>query len=323
MPILFFCGMKTSTKAHLALFTVALFYGANYSIAKDVLNNEYIQPSGFIMLRVFAGAILFTLVDFLFVRKRRVVEAKADERLVFGLISYSDLPRFWLCALTGVAINQMFFFHGLKLTTPINASLILTMVPIIVLILSGWLLKERIGWKKSLGIVLGVSGAIILTLYGKNIAYNLSGALGDFFILVNAVSYGYYLIVVKKLTAKYNPITLAKWIFIFGTVLIFPFGIGDLLTTAWETFPMRIWLATFYVLIFATFGTYMLNIYALSKVNASVVGIYIYLQPFIAATIAIYLGQDELTWIKVISGMLIFTGVYFVSFTKSKKLQKK
>jgi len=311
--------MKTSTKAHLALFAVALFYGANYSVAKDVLNNEYIQPSGFIMLRVLAGAILFTLVDYFFVKQSRVKVAKEGERLLFGVIGYGDLPRFWLCALTGVAINQMFFFHGLKLTTPINASLILTMTPIIVLIFSWWLLNERIGWAKTTGIVLGVSGAIILTLYGKKIAYELSGALGDLFVLINAISFGYYLIAVKKLTAKYHPITLAKWIFIFGLVLIFPFGIGDLLTTAWETFPTRIWLATFYVLIFATFGTYMLNIFALSKVNASVVGIYIYLQPFIAATIAIYLGQDELTLVKAISGVLIFAGVYFVSFVKAKK----
>lgn len=290
--------MNQLLKAHLALFFVALFYGANYSIAKIVLDGEHIGPLGFILIRVIFGTVFFNLFHYFFIKEK---------------IHRKDIRRFILCGLFGVAINQMLFFSGLKLTTEINSALIMTTTPILVLIASAIMIKERITKKKLLGIALGMAGAIILTIYGKKIAYQKDGLLGDILIFLNATSYGIYLVLAKTLMQKYHPITVVKWVFTFGFIFVFPFATQELMNTQWSTFTPTIWMAVLYVLIFVTFLTYFFNAYALKIVNPSVVSIYIYLQPLLAATIALSFGKDSLTLVKVIAGMLIFLGVFFVS----------
>lgn len=296
--------MSTAFKAHLALFTVALLYGGNYSIAKIVMDDNHIQPLGFILLRVITGIFFFWLFHFLFIKER---------------IQKKDLPLMILCGLFGVAINQMFFFSGLKLTTPINASLIMTTTPMLVLIISAIVIKEKITSRKILGILIGASGAILLITYGKQIQFNKGQILGDLMIFTNAVSYAIYLVIVKTLMNKYSPLTVIKWVFTFGIIFIFPFAYKDLGAVAWNTFDTKIWSAIFYVLIGATIFAYFLNAYALKLVNPSMVSIYIYLQPLLASLIALSLGKDQLTLEKIIAAVLIFLGVYFVSVNPKRK----
>ncbi len=294
--------MNSNLKAHLALFAVALIYGANYTIAKVVLDDGYIQPKGFIFLRALSGLLLFFLCHHFFIKEK---------------VARKDFPKLILLGLFGVAINQMFFFMGLKLTTPINASLIMTTCPIIVLIAGAILLKERITRKKVLGIFIGATGAILLILYGQQINFNKSQSLGDLMILVNSISYGLYLVLVKSMMKKYHPITVIKWVFIFGFIFISPFGYRDLMMVDWTSFSSNVWVAIAYVLLFTTFLAYLLNTYALKTVQSSVVGIYIYLQPLIATLIALIVGSDQIVPLKVLSGILIFLGVYLVSSGKS------
>lgn len=290
--------MSQNTKAHLALFITALIYGANYTIAKDVMVNEYIQPSGFVLLRVIAGVFLFSFFHATFIKEK---------------IERKDIFRLIVCGICGVATNQLMFFEGLKLTSQINASLIMTTTPILVLITSSIIIKEKITLQKLFGIALGLSGAILLILYGKKFAYHKSGMLGDALIFINATSYGLYLVLVRKLMRKYHPITVVKWIFIFGIIFVAPFGANDLIQVQWNTFTQGTWLAIAYVLICTTFLTYLFNAFALKIVNPSVVSIYIYLQPLLATLIALLLAKDVLTIWKVIAGILIFLGVFFVS----------
>jgi drug/metabolite transporter (DMT)-like permease len=277
---------------------VALIYGANYTIAKDVMGEEYVQPSAFILLRVGAGAITFLLIHNIFIREK---VDKKDYKLLF------------LCAIFGVVVNQLLFFEGLKMTSHIHAALIATTIPITVLIASSILIKEKITRQKMLGIFLGISGAILLILYGKKIAYSENGLLGDVLIFINAVSYGVYLVLVKTLMTKYNPITVLKWVFLFGCIFVVPIGMPDFLEIQWSTFTTYIWIGVLYVMICTTVLTYLFNAYALKIVNPSVVGIYVYLQPLLATTIALILGRDFLTLEKLLAGVLIFIGVYFVS----------
>ena len=290
--------MSQTVRAHIALFIVALLYGANYSIAKIVLDDEYIQPLGFIILRVLSGLILFWFFHQMFIREKVM-------RKDFGLL--------FLCAIFGVAINQMFFFMGLKYTTPINASLIMMTTPILVLITSAILIKEKVTWIKLIGIGLGITGAAFLIGYGKEISFAPKRLLGDMMIFINASSYGIYLVIVKKLMIRYHPITIVKWVFTFGIFLVLPFGVQDLQVVEWESFTRTIWLAVVYVLIGATFLTYLLNAFALKIVNPTVVSIYIYLQPLLATLIALMMEKDELDLIKILAGILIFFGVYLVS----------
>ncbi len=298
------CTLNTTIKAHIALFLVALIYGANYTIAKEVLDNDHIKPIGFILMRVIIGLILFTAIHTFYIKE------KVDKK---------DLLRLMLCGLFGVAINQTFFFSGLKLTTPINASLIMTTTPILVLIASSIMIGEKITPRKILGIIAGCSGAILLILNGRTISFEKEQVLGDLLIFINASSYGIYLVIVKSLMLKYNPITVVKWVFIFGTLFVFPFGIGELSEVRWNTFDTSIWLAIIYVLVCTTFLAYLLNAYALKTVNPSVVSIYIYLQPLLATTIALIFAKDNLVAVKVFSGILIFVGVYLVSSQRKSK----
>lgn len=282
--------------AHAALFLVALIYGANYTIAKVVLDGNYIQPLGFIVLRVAAGALLFSFFHALFIKEK---------------VQKSDWGRIFLCACFGVAINMMFFFKGLQLTGAINASLIMTTTPILVLITSAILIKEKIIPRKIVGIAVGCMGAILLIMNGKQFAQN--NPLGDLMILINAMSYGIYLVLVKSLMKKYHPITIVKWVFLIGFCLVLPFGWQDLQVVEWNSFSNAIWLAVAYVLVCTTFMAYLLNAMALSIVNPSTVSIYIYLQPLIASVIAVAVGKDQLAVMTVVAAGLIFLGVGLVS----------
>lgn len=288
--------IKPLLLAHLALFAVALLYGANYTIAKVVLDDNHIPPLGFIVLRVSAGAILFTLFHALFIKEK---------------VQRADWGRIFLCACFGVAINMMFFFKGLQLTGAINASLIMTTTPIMVLVVSAILIKEKIIARKIIGIAIGATGAIVLILNGKELTQN--NPIGDVMILVNALSYGIYLVLVKSLMMRYHPITIIKWVFLIGFWIVLPFGWQDLQQVDWANLSTSIWVATAYVLIGTTFFTYLLNAIALKVVNPSTVSIYIYLQPLIASTIAVMVGKDNLTIITIVAALLIFVGVGLVS----------
>lgn len=296
---------NTTTQAHVALFLVALIYGGNYVIAREVMGGAFLNPLGFILLRISAALVLFFFFHNWFIRER--VEKK-------------DYFLLALCGLFGVAINQTFFFSGLKLTSPINASLIMTTTPMLVLLASAVLLKERITAGRLLGILTGASGAILLIINGRNVDLSGTAWLGNLLVFVNASSYGIYLVLVKPLMEKYHPITVTRWVFFFGFLFVFPVGIRQLWEAPWGDFTPYIWLAVLYVLVFTTFFAYLLNAFALSKVNPSIVSIYIYLQPLLAVIIALGLGKDQLTPVKWFSGALIFTGVYLASSAPGKKL---
>ncbi|MCB9263554.1 MAG: DMT family transporter [Lewinellaceae bacterium] len=290
--------MNRSAKAHIALFLVALIYGANYTIAKEVMDGGYLSPLAFILLRVISAVVLFWLFHLALVRER---------------VARADFGRLILCGLFGVALNQMFFFAGLHWTRPINASLIMTTTPVLVLAASAILIGERITGRKVVGIVLGAAGAILLIAYGQQVSFSGQGFWGDLLVFLNATSFGIYLVLVKKLMAKYHPVTVVKWVFTFGALFVIPFGGPGLMAADWARFTPGIWMAVLYVLLCTTFLAYLFNAYALSVVNPSIVSIYIYLQPLLATLIAVSFGRDELTPLKLLAAVLIFSGVYLVS----------
>ena len=214
---------------------------------------------------------------------------------------------------TGVVINQLLFIGGLKLTTHINAALLATTIPVATIVAGYFILKEKIRRNQLIGIGLGIAGVVILTLYGKNFAYEKSGLLGDVMIFINACSFGTFFVLVKSLMHKYHPITVTKWIFVIGFFFVLPFGFHELKNTPMNDFTLHVWMAIGYILICTTFLAYLLNTTALKLVKASTVSIYVYLQPVIATAIALLAGKDELTIVKVTAGLMIFTGVFLVS----------
>jgi drug/metabolite transporter (DMT)-like permease len=288
--------MNSKWKAHAALLGANLIYGANYSLAKEVMP-QYIGPSGMIVMRVLGAILLFGL----FWSFKPEIPKK------------EDLLRFLLCAMTGVAVNQIMFFEGLNLTTPIQASIILTANPILVLISAAIIAKERITWAKSIGILLGLIGAAILILRRDNTAVGNNVMLGNFFIFVNAASYSIYLVLVRKLMRTYRVITVMFWVFLPGLFLVLPFGWQEFSHVEWFSLPTNALLILGFIIVGTTFLAYLLNAYALVTVSASVVSAYVYLQPFLAAAIAIALSQDRLDLHMIVSALLVFAGVYLVS----------
>lgn len=289
---------KNRLKAHTALFVVALIYGANYTVAKVVLDDDLLHPMAFISLRVMAGIVAFWLLHALWVKER---------------VQRSDLLRLVLCGIFGVALNQSLFFIGLDYTTPINASLIMTTTPVLVLVASAIMLNETIQSKKVAGILLGMAGAVVLIIYGKKFAFNKNGWFGDLLVFINASSYGLYLVLVKPLLVRYHPLTVVKWVFLIGSLGVLPFGLPELMQTPWQTFTPHVWLAIAYVLVCTTVLAYLLNAWAMQSVSPTLVGIYVYLQPLLATLIALLVGKDVLAWPKIVAGVLIFTGVWLVS----------
>jgi len=288
--------------SHIALIIVNLIYALNYTIAKDVMP-EYIQPSGFILLRVIGGSILFFLTYLFFVKER---------------VKKKDFFRLMLCGLFGVAINQLFFFEGLNLTTPINAAIIMTISPVLVIITSAIIIKEKITVRKIIGIFLGLIGACILILNSGDISFENDFFTGNILVLINATSYAIYLVLVKTLMKRYNPITVMFYVFIFGLIFVLPFGIDEIQKIDLTTFNEEIYLKIGFVVICTTFIAYMFNAFALKSLNPSVVSVYIYLQPLLASLIAIALNSDSLSLVKILSAIFIFSAVFLVSIPSKK-----
>ncbi|MEN8250150.1 MAG: DMT family transporter [Bacteroidota bacterium] len=283
---------------------MALIYGANYSIAKVVMP-LYIGPFGVIFIRVIVGTAIYWFIASLTTKEK--IKRKREYMQLAGL------------SLFGVAINQLMFFKGLSYTTPITASVIMTSSPIVVLVVSYFILKERITANKLIGIALGAIGAVLL-IGIEGFSFSSETFIGNLFILINATSFSIYLVLVKPLMYRYKAITIIKWVFLFGSLFVIPFGFNEFIEIEWATLPYDAWLSLGYIIIATTFIAYLLNTWALNYVSPSVVGYYIYLQPVFSTFIAITFRGDKLTLNEILYSALIFIGVYLVSVRRSKKL---
>jgi len=292
--------MSKRTLALIGATLVSVIYGVTFTIAKDVMP-AFVKPFGFIVMRVGISAILFWLCA-LFVGKEK--------------IALADFPRIAAAAFFGVALNMLTFFEGLSLTSPIMASVLMVTTPMIVLVLSAIIMKEKIVGKKALGILLGLAGTVVLILYGRTVGTGENALWGNFLVFVNAVSYGLYLIIVKKLMEKYNAFAFVKWIYLFGFIMVLPFGWSQLAQIDFIAMPFGIAAKIAFVVVISTFLTYLLNLLSMKELKPTTVAVFIYLQPFFATVFAIGLGKDELSLVKLLSALLIFTGVYLVTMTK-------
>ncbi|WP_375437220.1 DMT family transporter [uncultured Hymenobacter sp.] len=298
--------MKNSVKVHAALLLVALIYAANYSISKDVMP-RYMGPFGLVLLRIVGATLFFSIVSRLVAPHDRIVGRADNLRAV-------------ACGVLGIGLNQLLFFSGLNLTSPINASLIQTVAPIVTVLASVVLLGEKLTLPRLLGIVLAGAGAalIILGRSGPVAVAGQDGTLGNMFILLNATAFGVYLVIVMPLMRKYHPFTVLARIFLVGAVLAVPAGWQQVQEPNYASFPLSIWAAIVYMVVCLTILAYLLNNWALKYASPALLGAYIYLQPALAVLIAVSLGKDTLTPAKALQALLIFGGVFLVS-RKSKQ----
>jgi len=264
------------------------------------MDSGYISPLGIVWLRIFTGAAVFSAIYLIFVREK---------------VFKHDFWLFIICSLTGITINMSFFFVGLHYTNPINASLVMTTSPVLVLIFSYLIIHERISSINIVGILIALVGAVLL-IYEPQQIFSFDSIKGDLMIFINAAVYSLYLVLVKKLVGKYNPITILAVVFSLGLIFITPVAIGEVFETQWGLFNRAISWSLVFVLICTTCLAYLFNAFALRTVKSSTAGTYIYLQPLLATCFAILLQKDSLNLKMVISAALIFTGLYLVSKKK-------
>lgn len=292
--------MNKLVKAHLAISFANVIFGLNYVIAKGIMP-EILLPRAIIFFRVAGTVVLFWLLH-LMLPKEKVLPR--------------DLVKLAVCAFFGVALNQILFFEGLNLTTPIDAAIIITVIPIAVLLFAHYIIHEKITRNRLVGILIGAAGAILIILSAGKVSFASDTFTGNLFVLINALSYGLYLVLVKPLMQKYNVFTIMKWLFLFGLVLIAPFCFEIFIESNFSDIPLNGWLAILFIVFATTSIAYFLNNYSLKTVSPTINGIYIYLQPAIAALVSVSLGKDRLRAVDIVASLLIITGVYLVSRKK-------
>lgn len=286
-----------NTRSHIYLLSANILYGLNFTIAKGIMPGT-IKPIALLALRTTITAGLFWITSG-FIPKEKVRK--------------KDLLYLFLCSFLGVVFNQFFFLAGLSLTTPINSSLILTMNPIAAFILAAIILKEDISLLKGAGLAIGLSGVVILILQEGMPELGSSTFTGNLLSLMSTTSWALYTVLIKKMLDRYHAVTVMKWTFLFGMFTSMSIGFPELSRTEWTGFSIYDWLSLAFVIILATYFGYLLISSGLKNLSPTVVSIYTYCQPLIATVIASMIGQDRLDAVKIVSGILIFTGVYLVS----------
>ena len=294
---------RVKTWAHLSLLAANIIYGLNYSIAKAVMP-DYIKPFALVSIRSISAAALFWITS-LFIPKEPVTR--------------KDLFFLFICSFFGVVINQTLFLIGLDMTTPVNSSIILSTNPIFAFVFAALILKERITFLKGTGLAIGLSGVLLLILQNGVPDLRSSTFLVDIFSMVNTISCAFYTVVIKRMLEKYHPVTVMKWTFLFGMLTNVPAGYHQWSTMDWSAITLTAWLKIGFVIVGATYLGYLLITFGLRRLSPTIVSTYTYIQPIIAAYLATIMGQDHITIVMIVSALLIFAGVFVVSFQKKNR----
>ncbi|MBM6993839.1 MAG: DMT family transporter [Prevotella sp.] len=291
-------------KAHLSMFTAEAIWGLMAPLGKDAMNNG-VDGISMVSFRVAGAAALFWIAS-LFIKRERV--EKHDILLFAG------------AALLGIVFNQCLYTIGLSFTSPINSSIVTTSMPIFAMILSFFILREPITVKKASGVLIGCLGAVILILTSMSAANSKVGDIrGDLMCMGAQLSFALYLSVFNKLIKKYNVVTVNKWMFAWATVFIVPFTFGHVAALPWADIPTKTWLETGYVVAFGTFVSYLLSIIGQHVLRPTVVSVYNYVQPIVSVSVSILTGLGVFTWPQGIAIILVFSGVWLVIKSKSKR----
>lgn len=301
--------MKSSVKAHLALLGTNLFFAINYSVVKYFTIHQYAGPLGLNIIRVGVSLVFFWIL-YLFNKPEKRIEKR-------------DLVRIALCTLAAIALNQLLFIEGLSLTLPIHAALLTLITPILITLIAAYILKESLTILKLMGLMLGAMGAVLLVKQREVISPGDNLMLGDMLVILSAVAYSFYFILVKPLMAKYSAVQVIRWIFTMGFVMTLPFCLKEYKMIHWQSFVFKDWVFLFLLVIPGTFFAYIFNVYGIQKLSASKAGAYIYSQPVFAVVIAVVFLKESLSFCKLLAALLIFAGVYFSNYKRSNGIQNK
>lgn len=298
--------MKTSDhswKGHAALLAANIIWGLNAPIGKEAL--AVVSATAVTAYRMLGACLAFWILS-LFLPHEHVV--RRDKVLLL------------FAALFGIVFNQGMFIYGLSLTSPVDASIITSMPPIITMILSAIFLREPITWKKVIGTVLGVSGALIL-IFGNSSSHggvSSGNALGDLLCLLAQVSFCIYLTLFKNLISRYSPVTVSKWLFLYASICFLPVSYNEILAVDYLSLPFSIYWRLAFVVFGATFLSYLFMTTGQHLLRPTIISMYNYAQPVVATIVSVALGLSVFSFSIGVAVLLIFSGVYFVTQSKSR-----
>lgn len=300
---------QSSVLGHGCAALANVIWGLMAPFAKVVMVGGLITPLVLTDLRVIGAAILFWCASFFAPRET---------------VSRADLIRLFFASLFAITLNQGSYIFGVGLTTPGNATILTSTMPLWAMVLAAVLLKDPITLKKLVGILMGAGGALTLIMSKTDLAANPaieSNIWGDLLVASAQLSFAFYVVKFKDLVTRYNLFTTMKWMFTFATICILPFSLSTLASTAWLSLSAQEWLGAAYVVVGSTFCSYLLIVIGQRNLTPTVAAMYNYVQPVVGCLAAAAMGLDSLSWTKALAVLLIFTGVYLVTHSMSAKQQ--
>lgn len=294
---------KDKLAGHLAIAATYTIFGLNIVFCKDIANNDVISPIVLFTLRAIGASALFWLISLALPKER---------------IDPKDIPRIALASLVGLFIPQLTFLVAITMATSIDTAIMSTLGPIFTMIFAFFFLGEPITLKKAGGVALSFVGVIFLIFNSVHSGgASASTTMGIVLLLINSVSFAMYLGVFRPLISKYNVVHFMKWMFLFALLMSLPFSARGLFSTNYAAIPSNVRWEIAYLIFFATFVAYFLIPFGQKRLRPTLVSMYTYLQPIIAAIISIWLGMDVLTWQKLLATVLIVGGVILVSRSRA------
>ncbi|MEI7503911.1 MAG: DMT family transporter [Paludibacter sp.] len=293
---------KKKMIGHIALLTANIIFGLNTTISRTLMP-QILSPYTLTFFRLAGAMILFWAVS-LFVKKE-YVPAK-------------DILMLFFASIFALVLNQLPYFVGLSITSPIDASIVVTTLPILTMILAAIIIKEPITIMKAVGVLVGASGALLLVFSSQAPKVGESNFWGNVIVLSAVFSFAIYLTVFKKLISRYSPITIMKWMFLFATIMCYPFCHKSLMQTDYANFSTSVYLRITYVVVLSTFITYMLIAIGQKVLRPTTFSMYNYVQPIVASFAAVFIGIDNFGVEKAMAAVLVFAGVYIVTQSKSR-----
>jgi len=291
---------------HIALFSANLIFGMNNPISRTLMP-EILSPYSLTFFRLSGGMLLFWIAS-LFIKKEKV-PAK-------------DILLLFFASLFALTLNQLPFFVGLSMTSPIDASIVVTMLPILTMILAALFIKEPITLMKAVGVLVGASGALLLVFTSQTPKAGESNFWGNIIVFGAVASFAIYLTVFKNLVMRYSPITIMKWMFLFGTIVCFPFCYKPLMQTDFTLLSSGTFWRIGFMVIFATFFGYLLIPIGQKVLRPTTLSMYNYIQPIVASMVAVFIGIDTFGYEQALSGVLVFSGVYIVTQSKLPRVNR-
>lgn len=294
-------------KGHVAMLAANSMWGLMAPLAKFVMIGGAVSSLVMTDLRVFGAMILFWIFSFFH---------KPEH------VGHKDLMKLFVASLLAIVFNQGSYIFGVGMTSPVDASIITTSMPLIAMILAAIFLKEPITGKKILGIAVGASGALLLILGSSQASGTTvkgdNPLLGDVFVLLAQCSYAFYFVLFKNFVTKYSAVTVMKWMFTYAFICLLPFSYSSLLATDWLALDGARIASILFVVVGATFLSYILIIVGQKNLRPTVAGMYNYIQPLVATIVAICWGMDSFNLTKVLSVVMIFGGVWLVTSSRSR-----